>query len=106
MATTTENLNSNYMKQRLHLLKNLALVAMAALLASCSAGDATVGERIDALDASAWRYSEWISAVDAPTTTDYNEGRAADGASWFLSTITNEKKVASAKWMTTSLVVF
>ena len=94
------------MKQRLHLLKNLALVAVAAILASCSAGDAPVGERIDALDASAWRYSEWISAVDAPTTTDYNEGRAADGASWFLSTITNEKKVASAKWMTTSLGVF
>ena len=94
------------MKRRLHLLANLAVVAIATLFASCSAGNAPVGKRIDALDASAWKYSTWISAVDAPTTTDYNNGRAADGASWFVSTIRNEKPIASAKLMATSLGVF
>ena len=94
------------MKRRLHFLANLAVVAIATLFASCSAENAPVGERIDALDASAWKYSTWISAVDAPTTTDYNKGRAADGASWFVSTIRNEKPIASAKLMATSLGVF
>ena len=87
-------------------MANLAVVAIATLFASCSAGNAPVGKRIDALDASAWKYSTWISAVDAPTTTDYNNGRAADGASWFVSTIRNEKPIASAKLMATSLGVF
>ena len=95
------------MKKKLHLLTNLALAIAATLMVSCSANKSEqVGTRIDALDNEAWNASKWISAVDAPTTTDYNDGRAADGASWFISTIKNEKKVTSAKVMATSLGVF
>ncbi|MBR2352501.1 MAG: family 78 glycoside hydrolase catalytic domain [Alistipes sp.] len=63
-----------------------------------------VGKRIEALDDTAWGCSQWISAVDAPIV-EKRENRAADGASWFVSTIKNEKRVVSAKWMTTSLGV-
>ena len=95
------------MKRKLHLLTNLA-VAMAAIVmvGCCNNQSPQVGTRIDALDAEAWSASKWISAVDAPIVTDYNDGRAADGASWFVSTITNEQKVTSAKLMATSLGVF
>ena len=41
-----------------------------------------------------------------PVVHDGNNGRAADGASWFVSTVKNERKVASAKWMTTGLGVY
>ena len=65
-------------------------------------------ERIGALDSLLWDNSKWISVVDAPVVTGPVWGsnvRAADGASWFVSTIVNEKKVVSAKWMVTSLGV-
>lgn len=95
------------MKKKLHLLTNLAMAIAATLMIGC-AGDQKpqVGTRIDALDAGAWEVSKWISAQNATVITDYNDGRAADGASWFLSTIKNEKKVTSAKLMATSLGVF
>ena len=66
----------------------------------------SVGERIEALDAAVWQHSKWISATDAPIVTERNAKRAADGASWFLSTTTNPQTVISAKWMTTSLGVY
>ena len=66
----------------------------------------SVGERIEALDATVWQHSKWISAADAPVVTERNAKRAADGASWFLTTITNPQTVISAKWMTTSLGVY
>lgn len=65
-------------------------------------------ERIGALDSLLWDNSKWISVVDAPVVTGPVWGsnvRAADGASWFVSTVVNEKKVVSAKWMVTSLGV-
>ncbi len=65
--------------------------------------------RTDALEASAWQQSKWISVVNAPVVTGKVNGenlRAADGANWFLSTVKNEHKVVSAKWMTTALGVF
>ena len=34
----------------------------------------------------------------------YDGTRAADGASWFMSTVKNDKKVSRALWMTTGLV--
>ena len=59
------------------------------------------------LDVSAWEVSEWIAVADAPEVTGRvdEDSRAADGASWFVSTITNEKKVVKALWTTTSLGV-
>ncbi|MCI2107940.1 MAG: glycoside hydrolase family 78 protein [Bacteroidales bacterium] len=65
-----------------------------------------VGQKTDALDASAWNASKWISAVDAQVVHGTNDGRAADGSSWFVSTVKNEKKVTSAKWMTAGLGVY
>ena len=52
------------------------------------------------LDDNVWSRSQWISAGDAPVVTgiidDNNNNRSADGASWFLCTIKNEKKVTKA----------
>ena len=66
--------------------------------------------RTDALDDSVWAASEWISAANAPVVNakvdDKDRSRAADGASWFLGRVTNERKVVSARWMVTSLGVF
>lgn len=62
--------------------------------------------RTDALDASAWQVSKWISVADAPVVKGRNNERAADGANWFVSTVKNAKKVTSAKWMTTGLGVY
>ncbi|MDE6645078.1 MAG: glycoside hydrolase family 78 protein [Muribaculaceae bacterium] len=67
------------------------------------------GTRTSALDNSAWSHSEWISGADAPVVTGKitgNNERAADGASWFVSTLTNKGEVKSAKWMTTGLGVY
>lgn len=63
---------------------------------------------VEALDADAWQSSTWISAADAPVVTGpVKDGtRAADGASWFVATVTNGKKVVSARWMTTGLGVY
>ena len=78
---------------------------------SCNAEKKSfVGERTEALDASAWDASQWITVADAPVVqgpvNDGDNGCSAPGASWFLSTVNNEKKVTSAKWMTSSLGVF
>ena len=76
----------------------ILLAACTAVMAACSA-PAPVGVKTEALDASAWEGSQWISVADAPVVS----GRAsdiffaADGASWFLSTVSNEKKVVSAR---------
>ena len=93
------------MKTRFRILASVA--AMTMFLASCATQPATeVGTRAEALDASAWEASTWISAVDAPVITERKNDRAADGASWFVSTVKNEQAVTSAKWMTTSLGVY
>ncbi len=77
------------------------------LFAGCSKPTATVETMAEPLDNSVWSASKWISAANAPVLTTRPKGdRAADGASWFLSTLKNEQKVVSAKWMTTSLGVY
>lgn len=79
------------------------------LMVGCGKGfEKNVGELVDALDNSTWEQSQWISVTDAPVVTDtIKDGcRAADGANWFVSTMKNEKKVMSAKWMTTALGVY
>lgn len=67
------------------------------------------GSRVNELDNSAWSHSQWISAKDVPVVTGAVTGaneRAADGASWFLSTVRNKKQVVSARWMTSGLGVY
>lgn len=86
-------------------------MAAIALLSSCGSRTASSEvRRVEALDASAWNVSKWISATDAPVITgktgDAENNRAADGANWFVSNIKNEQKVVSAKWMTAGLGVF
>ena len=76
------------------------------LMAACTgkpAGEA--GRLTDALDSSAWESSRWISVVDAPVVTG-NSFKSAPGSSWFLSTVTNPKKVTRAVWMTAGLGVY
>lgn len=68
----------------------------------------TYGNRTEALDNAAWEASAWISAADAPIVTGpVGDGsRAADGASWFVSTLRNDRKVSRACWMTSALGVY
>ena len=68
----------------------------------------TAGARAVTLDSALWEHSEWISVKDMPVVTGrVNDGsRAADGASWFSTSIKNGKKIASARWMTAGLGVF
>ncbi len=88
---------------------SIASIAVGLLLAACGkTGTETVGTMTDALEDSAWAASDWISAADAPVVTGQVRGYrpAADGASWFVSTLKNEEEVVSAKWMTTGLGVY
>ena len=89
---------------------SLAIAAIAIIFSACGTKSATEVMRVDALDASAWEASKWISVVDAPMVTgktgDMENNRAADGANWFVSTVKNEQKVVSAKWMTAGLGVY
>ena len=83
------------------------IIALTALMASCSGHESSCGVKVVALPDSLWNVSSWISARNAPVMTDtvhtsYN-CRAADGSSWFVSHPVNAKKVMSAKWMTTGL---
>lgn len=88
----------------------VAAFAAASAMACGSSLPSEVGVRTDALDDAAWNESIWISAADAPVVTgavrDPDNNRAADGASWFVSTLKNEQKVISATWMTTGLGVY
>ena len=91
------------------ILKSFAFAAAVVALFSCKAPvEEALGQKTDALPSEAWEVSKWISAADAPVVTDIikDGSRAADGSSWFLSTVKNGKKVASAKWMTAGLGVY
>ncbi|MCR4568894.1 MAG: alpha-L-rhamnosidase N-terminal domain-containing protein, partial [Bacteroidales bacterium] len=90
-------------------IKSIIWTALALLAAGCCRNN-VVGTRTDALEDSVWEASAWISAVEAPVITGKVNGRenyrAADGASWFLSTVSNPRKVVKAVWMTTALGVY
>ena len=87
--------------------KAILSAAVALALAACGKpAPEVVGVKTDALDAAAWEASQWISAADAPVITERNADLAADGASWFVGTFANAKKVASVRWMTTGLGVY
>ena len=98
------------MKRNFRKCMCLALTAMVTLLSACGTKTAADVKRVEALDAVAWESSKWISVVDAPVITgktgDTRNNRAADGANWFVSTVKNEQKVVSAKWMTAGLGVY
>ena len=86
----------------------ICAIATLAIVCSCCNSSVT-GLRTDALDDAAWQTSEWISAADAEVVTGKINGKnflAADGASWFWSSVTNDKDVVSAKWMTAGLGVY
>ena len=98
--------------KRNKVIDNVFFSALVILLATaCGTSPKTREAKLStALDNSSWSASKWISAADAPVVTgkvsDNENNRSADGSSWFLSTVTNEKKVAKALWMTTGLGVY
>ena len=96
------------MKKTLYSCLMAALASL--MLIACGTPDqTTVGKRTQALDASVWESSVWISAADAEVVTGPvrgNNQRAADGANWFVSDVKNSQKVTSAVWMTAGLGVY
>ena len=91
------------LKSLRHLLMSTAGMV---LLAGCVA-QPQKSVRAEALEDGAWDKSEWISAANAPVIEGKRkDDRAADGASWFVSTVKNEGKVTAARWMTTGLGVY
>lgn len=98
--------------------RKITAAIVAALSAiSCTESRENTGIRTEALNSSLWKESEWIAAVDAPVVKGVISGiiegtanelreRAADGASWFVSDVTNPEKVEKAVWMTTGLGVY
>lgn len=97
------------MKRKL-VISLVAAIALPYALSAVEGGTRNVaGHLTGALGDSLWAGSEWISAADAPVVTHQvtdPDGRAADGASWFVSETCNGKKVLSAKWMTAGLGVY
>jgi len=95
------------MKMKLHDAAGIVPMMILAVFSNCMPhGTTEAARRTEALEPQAWDGSQWISAADAPVVEELGEGRAADGASWFVSTVTNGQEVASAKWMTTALGVY
>ncbi|MBP5515300.1 MAG: family 78 glycoside hydrolase catalytic domain [Bacteroidaceae bacterium] len=86
------------------------LVAVLFLTVSCTHTTEKGNARAQAFSDEAWGLAEWLSVADAPVVTgrvtDGENNCSAPGASWFMTTLNNEKRVAKARWMTTSLGVF
>ena len=91
----------------MNMRKTILFAAAALLFAACQtqAPQASDLPLVPALENSAWEASEWISAADAPVATG-EVYKSAPGSSWFLSTLTNGKKVKKATWMASGLGVF
>ena len=90
-------------------MKTTALALLTSLVATGAMAENPLGRLTESLDSARWVESQWISVVDAPVVTGAIGGaneRAADGASWFVTKIKNDKKVTSARWMTSGLGVF
>ena len=89
-------------------IKSFIVTAAVFSAAVISCRDVPVGKLTDALDGSLWESSQWISAADAPVVTGPVDdlSKAADGASWFVCRLTNEKQLVSAVWMTSGLGVY
>ena len=86
------------------------IVGLTLVAVSCAGPSGPAGTLADPLVDEAWDCSQWISAADAPIVTgavhSATNCRAADGSSWFVSTVANSGKVVSARWMTTGLGVY
>lgn len=91
-------------------LRRIAIFAFCALAASLYCKGENKGSRTKALPDSLWSVSEWISTADAPVVEGRIEGRpkerAADGASWFVTYLKNDKPVKKVEWMTAGLGVY
>ena len=88
-------------------LRHLMMCAAGTILLAGCGSQPQKGVRAQALEDGAWNSSEWISATNAPVIEGRrHHDRAADGASWFVSTVKNEGKVTAARWMTTGLGVY
>jgi len=77
---------------------NMAFPMLAMALAAAQAASGEEDMRVAALDQDLWNQSEWISVPDAPVAGDAvrKSQRAADGASWFVTCVTNERVIAKA----------
>ena len=68
------------------------------------------GKKISALPDSLWKKTQWISVAEAPVITgivnDNENNRSADGSSWFIFTLDNDKEIDNVKWMTTGLGIY
>ena len=90
-------------------MRTIRFATIAALFTASNLVQAQpVGLKTQALDSSVWEMSEWISVENAPVAKGRADKirRAADGASWFVSDVRNEKEVTTAKWMTVGLGVY
>ena len=92
-------------------MKKIAILFLAlAAVISCKSHKDFYGVRSEALPQAVWEKSQWISAADAPVVTGSVHSkvncRAADGASWFVGSVENERPVTQAVWMTTGLGVY
>ena len=86
-----------------------AIVAALSVISCTEKSEENTGTRAEALDSSLWQESVWIAAADTPIVQGAimgNNERAADGASWFVSDLTNPENVKKAVWMTTGLGVY
>ncbi len=100
--------------KKLFVSRSLAVIAAALMFPSTASGAEPqkhneAGTRTEALDNGAWLHSQWISVADAPVIRGSIEGDnilSADGAAWFVTEFKNDKKVTSARWMTTGLGVY
>ena len=97
------------MKTTISLKTTLAIALAAVAISGCQV-PAPKGQRTAALDDAAWSASKWISVAECPVVTgginDEANGRAADGASWFLSSLKNEARIVQARWMTAGLGIY
>ena len=89
-------------------MKKILAVAVGIVVSASGVLASNAGKRIAALDNALWACSEWISAADAPVVEGRIDDftRAADGASWFVADVKNDKKVKRACWMTAGLGVY
>ena len=86
----------------------LLLAVFIATEAACAA-PGRAGRRTEAMDSILWTKAQWISPEKNPAAPDQRGNgteRAADGAAWFVSDIKNDKKLRSARWMTSGLGVY
>ncbi|MBR1788176.1 MAG: family 78 glycoside hydrolase catalytic domain [Bacteroidaceae bacterium] len=101
------------MKNRRRFLFSLLFAGVTACLPASGSAHSLPspwGKPATTLDTAAWATSRWISAADAPVVKgrvgNQPDSRAADGASWFVSTLKNEARIVQARWMTSGLGVY